>query len=145
MTAQHPSFVFEVIPDLNLLLTYQGRHSPSDDEWDSFVKAIEELSRAPTLYRYLTLSEGGHPTSTQQARIKSVANGRTPAVSIISTSVAMRFVVSVLALINPRIQCFRPDQKMQAYSHIGLKPQDVAIVERRIEVLRSKLPSARAA
>lgn len=139
-----PSFAFEVNQTLELLVSYQGSRNPSDAEWREYVEVLARLHRTPTNYRYFTISEGGHPSSAQQAKVKAAVNGRTPAVAIVSSSIAIRFVGSVLALVNPKVQCFRPDQLGRAYAHIALAPRDVPRLEAIVAKLRARL-SAEAA
>jgi hypothetical protein len=135
MVARGRSFAFEVIEDLELLVSYQGRSNPSDVEWASYLQVLERLHRGQTQYRYFTVSEGGHPSSTQQAQVKTVTHGRTPPVSIVSSSIAIRFMGSFLALFNHRVQCFGPEQMNRALEHVGVK----AASQRRVRDCVAKL------
>jgi hypothetical protein len=125
MITPERSFAFENIEDLELLLSYQGPRNPSDAEWAPYVALLQRLHATRAGYRYLVFSDGGHPSSEQQARLKAATEGRKPPVSIISSSVAIRFVVSIFALFNHRVQCFAPSEINSALRHIGLNP-DVA-------------------
>ena len=144
MGSIRPSLAFEVDQTLELLVSYQGPRNPSDEEWKDYLAVLAQLHRAPTNYRYFTVSEGGHPSGAQQAKVKAVVNGRTPAVAIVSSSIAIRFVGSVLALVNPKVQCFRPDQVERAYAHIALAPRHVPRLEAVVARLRARV-SAEAA
>jgi hypothetical protein len=145
MSDLRASFAFEVVKDLELLVSYQGLKNPGDEEWDRYVEVLARLHQVPNNFRYFTISEGGHPSGAQQARVKAVVNGRTPAVAIVSSSIAIRFVGSVLALMNRKVQCFRPDQLEQAYAHIGLPLGDVPRLETVVARLRDKVSDAAAA
>jgi hypothetical protein len=137
--ASNRTFAFEVVEDLELLVSYQGRRNPSDDEWDRYVQVLARLHQSPKDYRYFTVSEGGHPSGPQQARVKAAVNGRTPAVAIVSSSIAIRFVGSVLALVNHKVQCFRPDQLARAYAHIALPSRDGPRLEAVLTRLRASV------
>jgi hypothetical protein len=145
MRALRPSFAFEVVRDLELLVSYQGPRNPSDEEWESYIEVLARLHQVPNGYRYFTISEGGHPSGSQQARVKAVVNGLNPAVAIVSGSIAIRFVGSVLALVNRKVQCFRPDELDEAYAHIGLAPADVPRLEAVVGRLRAQVTAADAA
>ena len=145
MQAVRPSFAFEVVRDLELLVSYQGPENPRDEEWDTYVGVLLRLHQAPNGYRYFTISEGGHPSGAQQARVKAVTNGFTPAVAIVSPSIAIRFVGSVLALVNRKVQVFRPDELEEAYRHIGVAPGSVPRLEAVVNRLRAQVSAANAA
>jgi hypothetical protein len=145
MRTPRPSFAFELVPELELLVSYQGPQNPTDAEWSAYVEALIPLHQAPNEYRYLTFSEGGRPSSAQQGQVKAVVNGRTPAVAIVSSSIAIHFIGSVLALVNRRVHCFRPDQVERAYAHLALHPRDVPRVEAIVARLRARIATTRAA
>ena len=145
MRAEQPTFAFEVVPELELLVSYQGPVNPTDEEWKAYIEVLARLHQEPNGYRYLTFSEGGHPTGAQQARVKAAVNGRTPPVAIVSSSIALLFVGSVLALINRKVVCFRPNQIERAYAHIGLQSRDVPRVEAIVARLRTQVAATRAA
>jgi hypothetical protein len=136
------SFAFEVLEDLKLLVSYQGPSNPSDAEWAAYLQVLERLHRAPHPYRYLTISDGGHPSRAQQAQVKAVTHGRTPAVAIVSSSVPIRFVGSLLALFNPRVQCFGPEQLHRAFAHIELDPAAVSKVRACLDALKQKVAAS---
>jgi hypothetical protein len=145
MRGERPSFVFEVVRDLELLVSYQGPENPRDEEWDNYVQVLARLHQTPNGYRYFTISEGGHPSGAQQARVKAITNGLTPAVAIVSSSIAIRFVGSVLALVNRKVQVYRPDELDEAYRHIGVAERDVARLESIVGRLRAQVSEAHAA
>lgn len=137
--------MFEVVRDLELLVSYQGPENPRDEEWDNYVEVLGRLHQAPNGYRYFTISEGGHPSGGQQARVKAITNGFTPAVAIVSSSIAIRFVGSVLALVNRKVQVFPPDELEAAYRHIGVAERDVPRLESVVARLRAQVSEADAA
>jgi hypothetical protein len=145
MREARPTFAFEVVSDLELLVSYQGPQNPTDEEWAAYVEVLARLHQAPNGYRYFTISEGGHPSGAQQARVKAAVNGFNPAVAIVSSSIAIRFVGSVLALVNRKVQVFPPHELAEAYRHIGLPPGAVPRLEAIVGRLRSQLTAADAA
>jgi hypothetical protein len=136
MITRGRTFTFEALEDLELLVAYQGHKSPSDVEWVAYLHVLERLHRVSSRYRYLTISEGGHPSGAQQARVKAVTHGRTPPVAVVSSSIAIRFAVSFFALFNHRVQCFGPEQMGRAFEHIGIARSDQARVRACIAKLK---------
>jgi hypothetical protein len=145
MRAVRPSFAFEVVEELELLVSYQGPRNPGDEEWEKYVDVLARLHQVPSGYRYFTISEGGHPSGAQQARVKAVVNGLNPAVAIVSSSIAIRFVGSVLALVNRKVQCFPPDELAAAYEHLGVAPRDIPRLQGVVSRLRTQVTAADAA
>lgn len=139
MSTRGRTFTFEALEDLELLVAYQGRESPRDVEWDAYLQVLERQHRVSSRYRYLTISEGGHPSSAQQARVRAVTHGRTPPVAVVSSSIAIRFVTSLLALFNHRVQCFGPEQMERAFEHIGIARSDQARVRACIAKLKDQV------
>jgi hypothetical protein len=123
------------------MVSYQSPSNPSDTEWTSYVQAVERLYGAPHPHRYLVLSEGGHPSRAQQAQLTTATKGRTSAVSIVSSSLLLRFVGAMMGLFNPRVQCFGPEQMERAFSHIDVGPADEPKVLACLAALRAELAS----
>jgi hypothetical protein len=57
----------------------------------------------------------------------------------------MRFVVSGVALFNPKVRCYAPAAVVDAYAHLGLPRALHAAVDAAVERLRAKLASRAAA
>jgi hypothetical protein len=137
-----PTFAFEVLEDIAVLASYQSPRNPTDEEWEVYLEVLARLHQSPREYRYFTVSDGGHPSGEQQARVKAVVPGKNPAVALVSASVAMRFVGAALALFNSRVRCFRPNQMVTACAHIGLGSRDVPRIEAVIAGLKSQVLAA---
>lgn len=138
----YPSFAFEVLEDIAVLASYQSPRNPTDEEWEVYLEVLGRLHQSPREYRYLTVSDGGHPSGAQQTRVKAVVPGKNPAVALVSASVPIRFVGAALALFNRQVRCFRPNQMALACAHIGLGPRDVPRMEAVIAQLKRQLSAA---
>lgn len=139
MIPRRRSFAFEELPELELVVGYQAGGTPTDGEWASYVRVLERLHRARKQYRYFTYSEGGYPSRAQQAAVGAVTQGAKSAVSMVSPSITLRFVGALLALTNPKVQCFGPDQLDAAFAHIGLKVGETERVHACLAALRAKV------
>jgi hypothetical protein len=136
-----PSQAFEFLPELDLVVLYRTG-PPSDAEWDAYVAAITDPSRA-TLPRCIVITEGGYPTHAQQARRVALARGRpSPRIAVISPAIAIGFVVSAFALNFKGMKTYSPAEHGEAFAHVDLAPLEWPGVEVVIERLRLTLASA---
>jgi len=62
----------------------------------------------------------------------------------VTSSTAMRFVVSILALLNSKVSCFDPNRRLQAYAYLGINPMHNAKVDAAVERLRGMLSTENA-
>jgi hypothetical protein len=135
-----PQLDFEFLPSLDLMILYQTKRTPTDAEWDTYLAAIEGPSKT-NLLRCLVITEGGHPTQAQRERMTGIVDSKRTRTAVISPATAVRFVVSVLALVNRDIKAFSPKEYHAACSHIGLARAEHANVEVVVGRLRRKLMS----
>jgi len=133
-----PTIAYAAIRELRLIILIQGRRDPTDGEWAEYVRQTSAvLTQADA--RVLVLTEGGHPTREQQGLMNSSMPRHGIRVAVISPSVVARFVTSVLVFANPDIRCFSPEQREQAYRHLGLLTIEVAQVEKQVKQLKESL------
>ncbi|HEY4014467.1 MAG TPA: hypothetical protein VGM06_14095 [Polyangiaceae bacterium] len=133
-----PTLVYEWVSDLELLVSCQGVESPTDAEWDGYLACVAVM-RKTEAGRSLVMTRGGRPSREQQARLMVVTDGVPARVAVISPAGALRFIVSILALVNPHIESFHPSQQAAAFEHIGLSPEHHDRVHRVVERLQKKL------
>jgi hypothetical protein len=134
----NPTLVFEWVSDLEILISCQGVECPTDAEWDGYLACVA-VSRAKEGGRSLVITQGGRPSRDQQARLIAVTEGIPARVAVISAAGALRFIVSILALVNPHIRSFHPSQQADAFEHIGLLPEHHDRVHRVIDRLQKRL------
>ncbi len=127
---------------------------PTEEDWDAWMGAAHELWKIADEGRFLIVSLGGHPSNKQLARLEAFKNrlervgGRKrcePITAVISTSVAMRFVVAGVTLFNPRIRCFSPIAVPDAYRHLGFTLDERAVAALAVERLRAHVTSTSSA
>ncbi len=133
---------FKYLAELHLMILCQGNTNSSDSAWDAYLVELRRGLQSGEHFRSLVVTEGAYPTRSQQARMTSLVGGRTPRVAVITSSTALRFVVSILALLNKKVSCFDPRQRKAAFSHIGLTPSEQVVAEATIELLRGKMTVA---
>jgi hypothetical protein len=103
-----------------LVIFLHGKGAPTDEEWHLVLELFASQSLVPL--RVLVFTEGATPSPSQQARLSKVLGraARTLPVAVVSDSIAVRFVVSALALFLPRIRTFRPQDLTLACRYLEL-------------------------
>jgi len=133
-----PTIAYAAIKELRFVILSHGRRNPTDGEWASYVRGTRAVLTEGNS-RVLVMTEGGHPTREQQTVMNSSMPRSGVRVAVISPSVVARFVTSILVLTNPDIRCFSPEQRQQAYAHLGLMPAEVAQVDKLAKQLSESL------
>jgi hypothetical protein len=92
--------------------------------------------------RCLVWNEGGRPTVAQQRRLLEVTQGTHVPVAIVSSSVAVRFIVSVFALANRHVRFFPAAQIARALSYLCNEQSERAAARTALERLcaRAQMP-----
>lgn len=140
-----PNLVFEIVGDLRLAVMCQGTENPTDAEWNTYLDALGPLLALAEGYRVLVVTEGGRPSQSQHARLRERMAGAKPHVAILTSAAGVRFVASVLALVNANLRCYAPDQRSAALASLGLTENEVALVDALVKRLGLQLPPASAA
>jgi len=120
--------VFDFLSKERVFISVQGSEA-TVDEWNALIEGMRNVRSVPDL-RYLVRVEGSPPSPVFQARIADVVRGQKCRVALMSSSAAMRFVVSTFSLVNKTIRYFSPDQLREALAHLGCTPlEQVAVQE----------------
>lgn len=93
--------------------------APTQDEWDGYVADIEKLIAVPHAVG-LALTDGGGPSSAQRSQMNAVLRGRRALTSVVTTSMAVRGIVTALRWFNPDIDAFHPDAIRRAMRFLML-------------------------
>jgi hypothetical protein len=136
------NLVFEYLADLQLMVLYQGVTQASDRDWDAYLEVMRQAFQSGGMARSLVVTEGAYPTRSQQSRMTAIVGSRVPRVAVISSSTPLRFVVSILALLNRNVSCFDPSQREAAFRHLLLNPSEQALAQATIERLRRSMTLA---
>jgi hypothetical protein len=133
-----PNLVFEYQPHLYLMISHQLEIAATDAEWDGYLAAmVGPLQSAH--FRSIVVSEGAHPTRMQQEGMTSLMRAKPARVAVLSSASGVRFVVSMLALMNRNVKAFAPEEYEAAFTHVGLAPAEHDGVAGVIERLRERL------
>lgn len=136
------SLAFEYVTEANCLVLYQTSESPSDAEWDAYLELLRFVQDSNADFRVFVQTEGGRPTPPQQARLAQLCSGTGWGTAVVSTALAVRFVVSSLSLTKQNLRYFTPDELAQAYAHLELDESAQQSIERTLERFRAELRAA---
>lgn len=118
-----------------------GEDPPSDPEWEQWVAALGKYSAQVPQLRVLVVSRGGGPSMSQRKRLKEVLGSAPLPTAVITTSQLARTIVTIIRLTSPEIAAFSPENKAQAYRHLGFTDADSvwldqAVAQREREIGR---------
>jgi len=108
----------------NVVLVVHTAAEPSDAEWGAYIAVLREV-RPPDLNIFV-VTDGGAPNAKQRAALKAYQEGAQPPTAVVSTSRAVRGVVTAISWFNAHIVAFQPIEIDRAFDHVG-----VAAKERR--------------
>jgi hypothetical protein len=134
MTATPQNLVYEMLQGELILVTVQ-RDNATPAEWDHYLNFFETLANIKAL-RMVVYVQGAAPSVANQQRIAKIVRGRDWPCALISSSIALRFVVSTFSLINRNIRYFTPTQVPAALLHIGCTKDTSPAVEQVLDRLR---------
>jgi hypothetical protein len=137
--AQHKNIAFAVHPEHGLVILLHGRNNPSEAEWKPYIRLLDSALLRGDMTRVLVITDGGHPTGSQQTAMNATLRSRVAHVAVISPSAVARFVTSILVMTHPGIRCFSPQQRHQAYVHLGLSPTVAPQIDTLVAQIRRDL------
>lgn len=118
----------------SVALLVQDEEPPLNEEWEEWLRLLKSFGSEDG--RVLVLTRGGGPTPHQRSRISQVVGKPSLHVAVVTSSVKVRFIVSSVALVIPRIRSFPWDGLREAYLHLGLSPQEQEQVARNLAEMR---------
>ena len=122
-----------------LVILVQGAATPSDAEWQAYVRDVERW--LPEIERGLIISDGGGPSSSQRRMMNALlarAGRKSVRCAVVSSSLMARGIVNALNLFNPGIRVFRPEAMLDALAHVGAALDGPAVLA-EVELLRQRL------
>lgn len=128
---------FAYLEEPRILVSYQD-DGATEEHWNRYIDCMTRLKDTVGV-RYLVWHTGSPPTPSVQKRISDLERGRGSLVSLISPSLALRFVVSAFSLINRNIRYFPPEQLTEALEHIRCTPLEKSAVRDALRRLQGAL------
>lgn len=107
-----------------LLVSCQNNETPSDVEWDEFLRILVANRENFATLKLLVVTDGGGPTAAQRKRLEAALAGQSIRVAVVTDSIKVRFIVSSVALLNRHISTFSRAETARAYQYLGLSPTE---------------------
>ena len=139
------SMVHHYADDVFVLV--HNKQSPKDAEWDAYIDDLKRQASRADCIKTLVFTEGGNPDGYQRKRLNDVLAGRPTLAAVMTHSFLARAVVGTLAVFNPRIRAFSPDDAGLALAYLkipmsqyGAVLQTLARLKREMGLSDSILP-----
>jgi hypothetical protein len=123
------NLAFEVHRETLLIVLKHGPGKPSQVEWESYLSALRPISERLEEMRIVVFTDGGRPRLEQQKQLNEFSRGRSVRTAVVSSNMAVRFVIAMFALVNSGIQGFDSKQRARAFSYLGLTAAECKLVE----------------
>jgi hypothetical protein len=112
---------FKIVGTLHVILL--GEKSPTEADWEEYLQAIlteERKGVDATAWCTCVFSDGGGPGPGQRKAIADLLHGRPSKVAVVTTSNALRGIMTAMSWFNPQAKAFSPQDVGAALSHLGL-------------------------
>ncbi len=134
------NMTFTFLPGIaggGLMLLVHTNRPPSDAEWEPYY--AELVKHDPKKIRSLAFTDGGAPSAAQRAQVNDFLRGQASTAAVVTTSTMVRGVVTALSWFNAQMKAYAPRDVDAGLQHLGVRPDEVPLVRREIQLLRKKL------
>jgi hypothetical protein len=108
----------------DLMLFVCGDASPSDSEWQEYIRFMEELTRrmrtSSNALKLLVFADNGGLTPKQRASVVEVLRGVSTRTAVVSTSMVARNLITAFGWLNFAVRGFAPNQLDQISEYLDL-------------------------
>ena len=118
--AHVPQLELEWVHEAQALVAVHVHGTVTDAVWETYVDAVRSNLK-PGL-RCFVWNEGGRPTIAQQRRLVEVTRGIPVPVAVVSSMIAVRFIVSAFSLANRNIRFFSAPEVGAALDYLCSDP-----------------------
>jgi hypothetical protein len=119
----------------NIFLICHTKKGPDGGTWSAACRSVAEGLKRNQKVGTLVLTDGGGPSTAQREELAQATDRRKYPVSVVSSSPAVRFIASSMALFIPGMQSFLPADWRKALEHLGMEPMERKTIERAIREL----------
>lgn len=120
--------------------------SPSDDEWNDYIDTLVAAANAHggdlSRCRQLMMTDGGGPNSVQRAhaqRTLAAVNGEAMPVAVVSSSPAVRGIVTAFNWMNMNIRMFHPTEVAAAFDFLRAGEATQASIWETLDAMQDEL------
>jgi hypothetical protein len=116
----------------SVFLICHTKNAPDAPMWSSACRSMAEGLQRNDRAGTLVLTDGGGPSMAQRQELAQLTEKKKYPVSVVSSSSAVRFRASTMALFIPQMQSFLPTDWRKALEHLGIA-SELRSVERAIK------------
>jgi hypothetical protein len=129
--------LFSTIED-NLNILIHSKQSPTEEGWAQYLLALKN-HRFTAPPKVLVISDGAGPTPTQRQSLAKATGGAPYFCSIIADAANIRFIAASLALANPSVKSFFPNQLNEALTYLQLTPAQIEKIKQLLATAASRV------
>ncbi|HVU02822.1 MAG TPA: hypothetical protein VHE30_13775 [Polyangiaceae bacterium] len=115
------------------------QQSPSDEDWDVYLRFLEAHGVRGPRPRALVLERGFGPTLRQRQMMHAVVGNRDVRAAVLTDATFARGVVRLVALVSPGFRAFPVEDLGGALRHLDVPEAEHAIYARLLESLVTEL------
>jgi hypothetical protein len=112
---------------------------PTDEEWAAYLELVTRQGVERT--KYLIVTDGGGPTSSQRRRLRERLAGHAVPVAVVSESTWVRCWVGVTAFswLNRNVRAFAPTELVEVFAFLGIPRSRTGPIAGELVRLRREL------
>ncbi|MET0591799.1 MAG: hypothetical protein ABW133_03810 [Polyangiaceae bacterium] len=99
----------------DVMITVQGDVPLADDDWDEYLNAVEA---APNIKAFLISADNYGPNARQRAKLQSHRTVYPHPKAVVTTSMAVRGIVTATSWLGTNIRAFSPDRIDEAFDYL---------------------------
>ena len=120
----------------DVLITVQGDMPLSDPDWDDFLRVVASATHVKA---YLFSSDNHGPSAKQRAKLQSNRAVFPLPKAVVTTSMAVRGIVTATSWLGTNIRAFSPDHIDDAFDYLGLSPASRPAVLECVALMKTRL------
>lgn len=130
----------------NVVVVVYTSFSPSDDEWNEYIETLFAAARAHggdlSRCRQLMMTDGGGPNSLQRAHAQktlATVKGEAMPVAVVSSSPAVRGIVTAFNWMNMNIRMFHPLEVAVAFDFLHIEKSTQGAIWGALDAMEDEL------
>lgn len=120
----------------DVMLVVQGDVPVVDDDWDEY---LATLAANPSVKAFLISADNHGPNANQRAKLANLRSIDPLPKAVVTTSMAVRGIVTALSWLGSNIRAFAPNQIEGAFEYLGVASNAHAALLERLALLKTRL------
>ena len=120
----------------DVLITVQGDEPLADDDWDDFLRVVASATHVKA---YLFSSDNYGPSAKQRAKLQAYRAVFPLPKAVVTTSMAVRGIVTATSWLGTNIRAFSPDHIDEAFDYLGVPQATRASLLECVALMKTRL------